>query len=108
MHREGDILNQKYIIQKIIGEGSTGITYSAIASDTERQVAIKNLSLRGLDNWKEIELFEREAKILATLNHDAIPKYIDYFYLDDRDSRNFYIVQQLAPGKSLFELVRDG
>lgn len=104
----GEILNQKYKIIEIIGEGGTGITYKAIALRTEELVAIKNLSLRGLDNWKQIELFEREAKILATLNHQRIPKYLDYFCLDCDSSRDFYLVQQLAPGKSLFELVKDG
>ena len=105
IHQAGAILNQKYKIVKVIGEGGTGITYSAIALDTDRRVAIKNLSLRGLDNWKQIELFEREAKILATLDHRCIPKYLDYFSLDSDGSRDFYIVQELAPGKSLFELV---
>jgi len=106
--RSGEILNQKYKIVEVIGEGGTGITYKAIALDTEQPVAIKNLSLRGLDNWKQVELFEREAKMLATLNHPAIPKYLDYFCVDSDRSKDFYIVQQLAPGKPLFELVKDG
>ena len=44
-------------------------------------VAIKVISLKQLDNWKQIELFQREAEVLAKLNHPAIPKYIDYFDL---------------------------
>lgn len=58
-HQTGDILNQKYKILQVIGEGGTGITYSAIALETKERVAIKNLSLQGSDNWKQIELFER-------------------------------------------------
>lgn len=107
-HKAGEILNQKYKIIEVIGEGGTGITYSAIALDSEQLVAVKHLSLQGLDNWKQIELFEREAKILATLNHPAIPRYLDYFCTDSDSSKDFYIVQQLASGKSLFELVKDG
>ena len=108
MHQVGDIINQKYKIIEIIGEDGNSITYSAIALATNTKVAIKTLSLQGLSNWKQIELFEREAKILSTLDHPAIPKYIDYFYIDHNANRNFYIVQQLATGKSLFQLVQDG
>ena len=108
LHQAGDVINQKYKIVDIIGQGSSGITYSAIALATKIEVAIKALSLQGVNDWKQIELFEREAKILANLDHRCIPQYIDYFCLDCNDSRNFYIVQQLAPGKSLFQLVRDG
>ena len=108
IHQPGDILHHKYKIERVIGKGSTGITYSAVVVETEQQVAIKSLFLRNLDDWKQIELFEREAKILAALDHPAIPKYLDYFHLDRDTSRDFYIVQQLASGKSLFQLVKDG
>jgi eukaryotic-like serine/threonine-protein kinase len=97
----GTTLQSRYQIIELIGAGGTGKTYRGLDLHTDRAVAIKILSLRGATDWKAIELFEREAKILAQLNHPAIPKYIDFFRVEiDRDE-TFCIVQQLAPGKSL-------
>jgi eukaryotic-like serine/threonine-protein kinase len=93
----GTTLQSRYQIIELIGAGGTGKTYRGLDLHTDRAVAIKILSLRGATDWKAIELFEREAKILAQLNHPAIPKYIDFFRVEiDRDE-TFCIVQQLAP-----------
>ena len=77
MHQAKDIIDRKYQIIDLIGQGGSSITYSATSLETKEKVAIKSLSLKGLSEWEQIELFEREAKILATLNHPAIPQYID-------------------------------
>jgi Protein kinase domain/Ankyrin repeats (3 copies)/Ankyrin repeat len=90
-----------YQIAGILGEGGSGITYRALIVGTDRFVALKQLSLAQMDDWKAIDLFEREAQILSQLNHPAIPKYIDYFTIDTSTDRNFYIVQELAPGRTL-------
>lgn len=65
-------------------------------------MALKALSLRGSRDWKAIELFEREAKVLSQLQHASIPKYIDYFevtYLT-RSRRASRHHTSLAPGAS--------
>ena len=68
----------------------------------------KVISLKQLQDWKEIELFQREAEILAKLDHPAIPNYIDYFNLETETDKVFYIVLQQAPGKSLARLTENG
>jgi tRNA A-37 threonylcarbamoyl transferase component Bud32 len=97
-----------YQIVGILGEGGSGTTYRAQIVGTERVVALKQLSLAQMDEWKAIELFEREAQILAQLDRPAIPKYIDYFTIDTPTDRNFYIAQELAPGKTLSDLSASG
>jgi eukaryotic-like serine/threonine-protein kinase len=102
------ILINKYQIIDIIGKGGVGITYRARDIETDRIVAIKALSLKRAKDWKAIELFDREAKILSQLNHPAIPQYIDHFQVDTEIDRQYYIVQTLAEGQSLFEAVESG
>jgi Protein kinase domain/Ankyrin repeats (3 copies) len=97
-----------YQIVGILGEGGSGTTYQAGIVGTETSVALKQLSLKQVDDWKSIELFEREAKILSKLNHPGIPAYIDYFTIDTPTDRHFYIAQALAPGKTLSDWSESG
>ncbi len=108
LHQPGEIINQRYRILNTLGQGGVGITYEAEDLQTGQKVALKVLSLRRMSEWKKVELFEREARILSQLNHPAIPRYLDYFQVDTPQDRCFYIAQQLAPGKSLAVLVESG
>ncbi|MEM7714471.1 MAG: ankyrin repeat domain-containing protein [Cyanobacteria bacterium P01_A01_bin.68] len=107
MHHQNNIIAQRYEIIKILGEGGSGITYLASDLQNDRAVALKALSLHRLNDWKAMELFEREAKILAQLNHPGIPYYLEYFDADTDEEKHFYIAQQFAPGKSLALLVEE-
>ncbi|MEM7758499.1 MAG: serine/threonine-protein kinase [Cyanobacteria bacterium P01_A01_bin.40] len=108
IYNSGNIIQERYSIINQLGEGGSGITYAAQDLTEGTTVAIKVLSLNQLENWKKIELFEREAKILQQLEHPNIPKYLDYFQLETEENTSFYIVQQLAPGKSLASLIETG
>lgn len=108
LQRAGKIIAERYRILGKLGQGGVGITYAAVDLNSNRKVALKALSLRLATEWKKIELFEREAKTLSGLNHPGIPRYIDYFQVDTDQDRCFYIAQQLAPGKSLAQLIENG
>lgn len=47
--------------------------------------------------WKELDLFEREARILKALKHPNIPAYVDSFEVDSEKDRNYYLVQAGMP-----------
>ncbi|NEO20831.1 MULTISPECIES: serine/threonine-protein kinase [unclassified Moorena] len=108
LHQPSTIIGDRYRIVAPLGQGGFGTTYEAEDLTNYKRVALKAISLRGLENWKGLELFEREAKILAKLNHHAIPKYLDYFYIDTADDRRFYLIQELVGGQSFSELVKKG
>ncbi|NET56538.1 MAG: serine/threonine protein kinase [Symploca sp. SIO2E6] len=110
LHGQGEIIADRYQIVTLLGQGGMGSTYAAVDFRTHQKVAIKVVSLRTARDWKTLELFEREAQVLATLNHPLIPNYLDYFQLEvEEDSPNsdcrFYLVQELVEGESLATLV---
>lgn len=74
LHQPGDIIAQRYRVTDILGQGGVGTTYAAEDLESGQQVAVKALSLHHMGNWKQLELFEREAKVLSQLNHPAIPR----------------------------------
>jgi len=108
LHQIGEILADRYVIKSLLGRGGMATTYAASDRLSNQSVAIKVLSLRQSSQWKAIELFEREAKVLASLNHPQIPKYLDYFHIDLESDRRFYLVQELIEGESLAQIVQQG
>jgi hypothetical protein len=99
----GTILGDRYQVERELGSGGFGTTYAAIDLESERRVAVKVLDLRRVDDWKAVELFEREARVLRTLDHPGIPEYIEFRPLDVE--REAYLVQELAPGTNLASLL---
>ncbi len=91
-----------------LGRGGVGTTYEAEDLESAgKRVVLKQLNVRNLGDWKLFELFEREARTLAQLVHPAIPRYLDSFQTDD-DGPRLYIVQELAKGRTLADLVAAG
>ncbi|OUL18450.1 hypothetical protein BV378_35805 [Nostoc sp. RF31YmG] len=88
LHQPGDVivdaakqpLSDRYRIIDILGEGNSGITYAAEdLTESGVIVALKVISLQQTSNWKVLELFEREAKVLAQLQYRGIPHYLNSF-----------------------------
>ncbi len=104
----GKVINDRYQVMAMIGKGGMGITYHAKDLQTNTNVALKSISLKQVNDWKQIELIEREASVLQQLNHPAIPQYLDYFQVDKDNDRFFYIIQELVEGKSLDKWVQQG
>jgi eukaryotic-like serine/threonine-protein kinase len=101
-------LENRYRILDVLGEGGCGKTYRALDEDCQTEVAVKVLNLRGMSDWKTLELFEREAKILSQLEHPAIPHYLDFFQTEIAGEEAFCLVQAIAPGRSLTSWVESG
>jgi hypothetical protein len=74
----GAMVAGRYRLERELGRGGFAVTWQARDQTTGAAVAVKVLSLRSIDHWKAIELFEREARVLHNLGHPQIPKYLDF------------------------------
>ncbi len=77
IHIPGDIVEARYRITAALCEPNCSNTYIAEDFADGKFVAIKAISLKHLADWKDLELLERQAKVLAGLDHPAIPRYLD-------------------------------
>ncbi|KAB8316968.1 serine/threonine protein kinase [Tolypothrix campylonemoides VB511288] len=102
------LLQNRYQLQCLLGNNGIRQTWLALdlqAPDVQKkQVVVKILAFGGAVQWDDLKLFEREAQILQQLNHPRIPKYVDYFCIDDQ-TLWFGLVQEYIPGESLKELL---
>ncbi|MBR4986530.1 MAG: serine/threonine protein kinase, partial [Proteobacteria bacterium] len=97
----------KYRIERLLGEGSNGKTYLAIARNTGEHVAIKSLKLVQRENFKSFELFKREAETLASLHVNGVPRFYESI-LSDTIGGECYIVQEYIEGKSIQSFLDKG
>ncbi len=88
--------NGRYVVRGVLGEGAQGTTYEAVTADG-RVVAIKKFDVRGARGWKDVELAEREARVLSTLDHPLVPRYIEHF----EDDGSLYLVMEKIEGETL-------
>ncbi|NEQ39076.1 MAG: serine/threonine protein kinase [Okeania sp. SIO3I5] len=108
LHELNNIIAQRYRIVTALGKGGMGITYEAEDLTNYQRVAVKAVSLRQAKDWKILELFEREVKVIANLNYPQIPKYLNYFYIDTKSDRWFYLIRELVSVNSLATWVEKG
>lgn len=94
----------RYVLVRPLGEGAQGETFEARDEKDGRQVAIKRFSVRGASSWKDVELAEREARVLASLHHPKLPAYLDRFEEDGA----LYLVMELIEGESLASMRKRG
>ena len=112
MFKTGDILVDKYQLKQRLGQTATGHqTWLAIDQLSQENITLKLLAFSPQMQWEELKLFEREAQVLQSLEHERIPKYRDYFDIDKDLGGGvawFGLVQDYIPGASLQELLERG
>ena len=94
----------RYEIRGFLGAGGMGEVYRAYDQRLDRDVAIKILPEAYTADADRLMRFEREAKLLASLNHPAIAQIYDLVEAGDRP----YLVLELVQGRTLRDLLGDG
>ena len=104
----GKFLHWRYRIQSLLGRQAGRRTFLANDLWTQTNVVIK-LLLFGADcTWEDLKLFEREAEVLKSLQHSAIPQYLDSFEVETKQGKGFALVQTYIEARSLQDWVEAG
>lgn len=97
MLNPGQMLDIKYEVIKVLGQGGMGTVYLCKNSRLGNFWAVKEVNSK----WKNQIDFLAEPNMLKNLYHIGIVRIIDIFYEDD----NLYIVEDYIEGKTLKEHV---
>ena len=98
----GKTLSHYKVLEKI-GQGGMGEVYRAEDTNLSREVAIKVLPEQVTKDPQRLARFEREAKLLAQLNHPNIAAIYGFEEADDVR----FLAMELVPGETLAERVAE-
>jgi predicted Ser/Thr protein kinase len=99
------VIEDKYIVTKLLGRGGMGSVYLATQKRLNRPVAIKVLLSHLVGSSSMRSRFEREARIVARLRHPAIVTIHDFGVLP---SGHAYLVMEYLDGETLRKLIGTG
>src|SRR3972149_2148493 len=105
----GRVLQDRYEIRGVLGMGGFSAVYQARDlrfPNVTKLCAVKEMINHAPDpqlRAMALQNFEREANILATLSHPAVPKVYDYFSEDNRA----YLVMEFIDGRDLEAVISE-
>ncbi len=97
--KPGTVLNNRYRLIRLLGEGGMGSIHLAYDISLESEVALKCNQNPAPESTNQ---FLREARLLASLRHPHLPRVIDYFISDQSQ----FLVMDYIAGDDLEKLLK--
>ncbi len=97
----GQIVAERYRVEKQLGEGGMGAVYRAVQLGLEREIALKVILPHKAESQQSRDRFLREARISASLRHPGIVEIFDFGEVGG----TLYLAMELLRGESLREWV---
>src|SRR5215467_9197119 len=94
------VLQSRYRIVRQLGQGGMGAVYEAVDTRLDTTVALKETLFTDERLRKQ---FEREARLLARLHHQALPRVSDHF----NEGEGQFLVMQYIAGEDLAAMLHD-
>ncbi len=100
----GQVLDDKYMLLRTLGEGGMGVVYAAQHVDLREKRAIKVMRSSLLADAERVERFRREARSAARLKSPHVCKVLDVGKLDDGTP---YLVLEHLEGKDIKAVLKE-
>lgn len=96
-----ELLNNRYQLQKKLGQGGMALVYQAVDLTLDRTIAVKLLKKEFTSSPAFQKRFQEEARAAANLTHPNIVTVHDFGI----DHDHLFIVMEYVPGKDLKQLI---
>ncbi len=99
------VLDGKYRLDKLLGQGGMGAVFKATHFGTDRVVALKVIAPGLMDQQEFVSRFQREARAAGRLRHPNIVDMTDFGFAEVDGTRIAYLVMEYLEGESLAALL---
>ena len=105
----GQILGDRYKVEKQLGRKSGRWTLLATDLETDSPVILKMISIDDDLHPDMLKFFEREMETLKSLDHPSLPKHLDYFEIElPKQMKALVLVQSYIEGISIDKYLQNG
>src|SRR5678816_971088 len=101
----GEILDDKYRLEQLLGSGGMGAVYLATHLGTARYVALKLIAPQFMRNEEFVERFKREARAAGRLRHPNVVDVTDFGFAEAGDDPVAYLVMEYLDGCTLGDVL---
>jgi serine/threonine protein kinase len=99
------VLDGKYRIDTLLGQGGMGAVYRATHLGTTRTVAVKIIHPNFSQDPEFVERFRREAEAAGRLRHPNVVDVTDFGFAPTRTGQVAYLVMEYLDGRSLADVL---
>ncbi|MBD0325314.1 MAG: protein kinase, partial [Pyrinomonadaceae bacterium] len=103
----GEVLDEKYRLDRLLGRGGMGAVYLATHLGTERPVALKIITPQLMKNDEFVERFKREARAAGRLRHPNVVDVTDFGFAAVGTERVAYLVMEYLDGCTLADVLAE-
>jgi serine/threonine protein kinase len=103
----GEVLDGKYQLERLLGQGGMGAVYLATHLGTERPVALKLITPEFMRNDEFVERFKREARAAGRLRHPNVVDVTDFGFAQVGAQRVAYLVMEYLDGCTLGDVLAE-
>jgi serine/threonine protein kinase len=103
----GQVLDEKYRLERLLGQGGMGAVYLAVHLGTERYVALKLITPQFMRNEEFVQRFKREARAAGRLRHPNVVDVTDFGFAHVRGENVAYLVMEYLDGCTLGDVLKE-
>jgi serine/threonine protein kinase len=101
----GQVLDEKYRLERLLGQGGMGAVFLATHLGTDRYVALKLIAPQFMQNQEFVERFKREARAAGRLRHPNVVDVTDFGFSGNEPDRVAYLVMEYLDGCTLSDVL---